>query len=106
MVVGEWLFARGQFVKHAAEAEQVAPRIHLLAAGLLRGHVGGRSKGDAARGQIGVGLDEAGQAEIENLYRETARRIAVLPFYPDVRGLDIAVDHAVFVNDRQSTRDL
>ena len=54
-------------VEHAAQAEQVAPLIDRLAAGLLRRHVLRRAGDDAGLRQAGV-VGRAGEAEIGQLH--------------------------------------
>ncbi len=66
-VAGERHGAGGQPVQHAAEAEQVGACVDLLAACLFRGHVRRRADDGPRGGQVGVALDGAGQAEVEDL---------------------------------------
>jgi hypothetical protein len=58
--------AGAQCVKNAAETEQVAPLINMIAVGLLGRHVRGGAGDESRPRQAGV-VGGAGQAEVRNL---------------------------------------
>ncbi len=97
--------AGGHAVEDAAEAEQVAARVHRGAAGLLRRHVRRRADDGPFLRQRGVGR-RTRQAEIEDLDAASGRRRSRLAFQPDVGGLDVAVDQAAGVGRGQAEGDL
>ena len=107
---------RDHLVEDDAQREDVAAPVELLAAGLFGAHVAERAHDragdglDAAAGQgpgeidgqgglVGDGLDELGQAEVEEL------GVAV-PGDHDVVGLDVAVEDAGVVGLGQALGDL
>jgi len=90
-VAGEWHPAGRHPVEHAAEAEQVAALIDLLAGRLLGSHVRWRADHGPSLGQVGVVAGSTGQAEIQDLDP------ALLAFQPKIGWLDVAVDQAMLV---------
>lgn len=116
-VAGERRAAGEQFVKHAAEGEDIGALIDLAAPGLLGAHVSagahdladhggrvvalGRSDGRRERGG-GIDLrviDGSRKAEIEHLH-------PAIRSEHDVAGLEIAVDDSLLVGDGESRGDL
>ena len=94
--------AGGHLVEHDAGGEQIAARVDLLAARLLRRHVRHGADGGADRRQLirsadrgvrirAAGLVELGDAEIEHLDRAASR-------HEQVRGLDVAMHDALRVS--------
>ena len=98
--------ARGHFVEHRAEAEEIGARIEVLAARLFRRHVGNGADSRAGTGEqeiIGGRLSNAvartdcftdapgsgllGQSKIENFCLPAGRD-------EDIRGLDVAMNDA------------
>jgi len=92
--------ARDQLVQDGAEAVNVAgrPDQRFLARRLLRGHVAGRAQHRAGGRQLGIGRKDLGQPEIG----EKGLAVGV---DQDVRGLQVAVHHAVPVQVLHGPRD-
>ena len=94
-------------VQHCSQAEQIAARIDLLAARLLRRHVAGSAENGAELRQRPLALTvRASQTEIEELHPGPRIARIVLRFQPDVAGLDVAVDQLALVGGRQSLGNL
>ena len=96
---GEGLLAGDHLVQHAAEGVDVAPAVHLTAAGLLRAHVGGGAEGEAGLGELSHArdLEGAGHAEVGHPGVSAAQE--------DVLGLDVAVDHSAPVGAVEGVGD-
>ena len=92
--------SRTHAIEDAAEAEEVAAAIDLLAAGLFRRHERGGAEDGPGLRQVGIVGGGASQAEVEDLDPPA------LPFKPDVGRLDVAVDQAVPVCDGKPLGDL
>ena len=99
-----------QLVEQDAEREQVRAAVHGLAAHLLRCHVRYRAD-DLARSrdrrfdrhrlcrlEIGARIGELGESEIQHLDSPVVRQ-------HDIRGLEIAVHHALVVRRRERIRE-
>ena len=106
-ISGERVLAGEHLVQDDAEGEDVGAMVGGLAADLLGGHVAGRAENDS---RLGVGEngvpggdgrngDELGQAEIQDLDMAVAGQ-------EDVRGLEVAMDHALVVGGGQAAGDL
>jgi len=107
------LRASGHLIEHGAEGEEIRAGVELFAARLLRRHIGHGSQSGARAGQVryrpnglraGVGHGprrnrELGQSEVQDLGLAARGN-------KDVRGLDVAVDHAAAVGSFQSVNDL
>src|SRR3712207_3964206 len=91
-LMSRWIrpFAGSEFVEDDAQAEQVRPRVELLAGGLLGRHVQRRAGDEAGARQPQV-LRRAGQAEVGQL-----DPLAGL-LEQDVARLDVAMDQALRV---------
>jgi hypothetical protein len=87
--------ARAHGVQHAAQAEQVAARVHRLAPRLLRRHVVRRAGDHPALRQVGV-VGRPRQAEIGELDALDA------VLQQDVSGFDVAVDQPLGVGGDQA----
>jgi hypothetical protein len=113
----EGLLASSHFVQEEAEGEDVRAGIEIVAADLLRGHVGGsaaddtderdgilRAFGAGRRGVVwiereNVGDDEFGEAEIEDFGLAAFRD-------ENVGGFDVAVNDAAEVSDLEGVGNL
>ena len=105
--------ARDHLVEHRAEGEQVRAAVRGLAAHLLGRHVvdgaqhRARRRQPGARAELhrdvgvgrGIGLDRAGQAEVQDLHPAVVGQ-------EDVLGLEVAVDDALVVGGGQAAGDL
>ena len=87
-----------QLVQHHARRVHVAGRAHAAAGGLLRRHVGD-SADDVAVLRQRVGVHEAGDAEVHDLDVAGVAQHHVL-------RLDVAVDDALAVGERQGVEQL
>jgi len=96
-IPGEGAPSRQCLVEDHAERKEIAPRVHGLSPGLLRAHVGDRPRRESLRGQPRRALD-VGNSEVGQLR-------GALGIHDDVRGLDVAVDHAPRVRVGECFRD-
>ena len=98
-VGGERLAQRERLVEDDAEREDVRARVELVALDLLGRHVGRRPDHLARRRELRVSREELADPEVRDLGRQRRRQ-------EDVRGLDVAVEHAALVRVRERLGDL
>ena len=103
---GEGSPARQHFVDEAAERPEIRPGVDGLGSCLLGAHVGGRSQ-DRAGGRhrdrrasaARTRRDGLGEAEVEDLRPALGR-------HANVRGFEVAMNHALFVGGSEGVGDL
>ncbi len=98
---GERLFAGGHPVQNHAERKNIRAAIHRRARKLLRRHE--RRSAQHLAGHGGLAFGELRDAEVRNF-----RPLDAVNFtrsHQDIRGLDIAVNHAVVVRVPERLRD-
>jgi hypothetical protein len=90
---------RHDAVEDAAERVEIAARVEQLAAKLLRRHVADRARhADVLEHIATVGADLGRDAEVDQHRQLTGAQ-------EDVLGLEVAVDHALAVDERQRVTD-
>jgi hypothetical protein len=92
----EWPNSGYELIERHADAEKIAARVDLRRVQLLRRHVEVRTEGLAGDHRS---IRNAGHAEVQDFHLAIRR-------HEQIRGLDVAVDHAGFVRPLQSDERL